>query len=357
MSTPFSLDGYKVLLRTWRDEVAVKSSEAHYDAQRYFMRWSRVIGGIAVATSAIAGVSALKVLAQSDKVVLYVLLIASVLTAVLSALQSFLGLADRASKHRVAGAEYAGVRRDIDEALTFPPASPAEAETRAREIRQRLDKMSQEAPELPGAFVASFRRRRHPLPIRATAQPAARFLVVDTETGGLDPAAHSLLTLAAVVWADGAVGDSLALAIREPNIVAEPRSLEINRVDVEKLKADGLAPAEAVKRLDGFIAAHFGSGEKPVLAGHNIGFDVGFLKRLYRLAQRDYETAFSHRTVDTAGILRFLSLVGRLDLASGSSTEAFDHFGIAPPEPLRHTALGDALATAALLTKLVEVAR
>src|SRR5207248_3345936 len=44
--------------------------------------------------------------------------IASVVAAVLAALQTFLGLSDRAEKHRLAGAKYGALGRQLEELLS-----------------------------------------------------------------------------------------------------------------------------------------------------------------------------------------------------------------------------------------------
>jgi DNA polymerase-3 subunit epsilon len=42
-----------------------------------------------------------------------------------------------------------------------------------------------------------------------------RFLVIDTETGGLQPEMHSILSLGAVVWDDGILGEEFEVLIAE----------------------------------------------------------------------------------------------------------------------------------------------
>lgn len=59
--------------------------------------------------------------------------------------------------------------------------------------------------------------------------------------------------------------------------------------------------------------------------------------------------------MDTAGVLRFLSLANLLPLSGAGLDEALKHFGIEVPDKKRHTALGDARATAQLLSKLVSI--
>lgn len=183
-----------------------------------------------------------------------------------------------------------------------------------------------------------------------------KLLVIDTETGGLDPTMHSILSVGAVVWDGGRLVDSFEAFIVEPELVVDSRALDVNRIDLDWHRAHGLSPVDAIKALQFFLERHFGdprtSGKIP-LAGHNVSFDVGFLKRLYRLGNVNFEEVFSHRVLDTAGIIRFLVLARKLDLPEGSSTEAFKYFDIEIEAGKRHTALGDARATAILLSKLI----
>jgi DNA polymerase-3 subunit epsilon len=189
----------------------------------------------------------------------------------------------------------------------------------------------------------------------------AKILIIDTETGGIDPLQHSILSLAGVVWADGLTGPHFEVLISEPIFSVTPKALEINHIDLVEHCQRALPPSQAMQTVQSFLTKNFGdqlsSGEKITLAGHNVGFDIGFMRRLCRLAATDFETLFSHRTLDTAAILRFLSLAGILPDRSFGSTEAFQFFGINLPEKMRHTALGDARATCELLTKLIELTR
>jgi DNA polymerase-3 subunit epsilon len=188
----------------------------------------------------------------------------------------------------------------------------------------------------------------------------ARLLVIDTETGGIDPESHSILSLGGVIWDDGILTEQFEILIAERTLCVTPQALEINRIDLVEHCRHGASPAQAMTRLKEFLAVNFGqelrSQQKISLAGHNIHFDIGFLRRLCRLAEAPFEEMFSHRVLDTAGILRYLGLAGVIPLSSAGSTEAFAYFGIDIPPNERHTALGDAKATAMLLNKLVKVA-
>ena len=224
-----------------------------------------------------------------------------------------------------------------------------------------------------------------------------RLLIIDTETGGLDPRTNAILEVAGVVWERnpgqaGRILGKFRYAVDDPDGTCEPRALEINGIDLAT--HDGLPPKVVVTLIEDFIQRVYlddvdggfhllltprVSGcpkmERVVLGGHNVGFDVGFLKRLYDLAdkpkgffgfftklyrlvvRRDshdsrYEKIFSHRLIDTCGVVRYLVLAGALPLEGAGSQEAFEYFGIYPEKA--HTALGDAEATAKLLDNLID---
>lgn len=188
-----------------------------------------------------------------------------------------------------------------------------------------------------------------------------KFLVVDTETGGVDPATQSLLSVGLVVWDAGCLGAQLEILVAEDPLVTTPEAMAVNRIDIDRHMACAVAPKAAVEQIEGFVAAHFAdvleAEEKVVLAGHNIGFDVGFLKRLYRLAEAPFDSRFSHRSVDTASIMRFLHLCGLAPAAATTSDGAFAFLKVTPEAADRHTALADARATARLLGAAIRLVR
>lgn len=189
----------------------------------------------------------------------------------------------------------------------------------------------------------------------------SKLLVIDTETGGLDPATHSILSVGAIVWEDGKLGDSFEVYVLEPKLQIDNKAMEVNRISLPWLHQHGLNPVDAVKQFVGFIGRNFNeyhdTRDKIPIVGHNVNFDIGFLKRLFSLAGQDYDEVFSHRVLDTAGILGFLTLAGKISISGAGSTAAFDYFHIDINSSERHTALADARATGQLLTKLVELVK
>ncbi len=178
-----------------------------------------------------------------------------------------------------------------------------------------------------------------------------RLLFVDTETGGLDADKHSLLSVAVLVWENMKIIDSLELLINDGKLFVTEEALAINKIDIKKHKKSAISPSEAIAQLLIFINKHFPQQREITLAGHNVQFDLSFLKILFSQNKKDFSKFFSHRIVDTSSILHYLYLAGHLKQRAISSDEAFELFDIKVEG--RHTALGDAVATAKLFNKLL----
>lgn len=176
----------------------------------------------------------------------------------------------------------------------------------------------------------------------------ARVVVIDTETGGLDPLRHSIMSVGLV---DYSGAHRLEVFVAEPEIVADPRSLAVTGIDLDWLRAHGVRPDEACDRIEAWLDG-LGLGRPLLAAGHNVAFDLAFMRRLYHLAGRRVPLDFCHRSLDTHTLLFTLASMGRVPATARSSDGAFAHFGVAPPAHLRHTALGDAVATRDLLERL-----
>lgn len=69
--------------------------------------------------------------------------LASVLAAVLASLQTFLGYSARAEKHRVAGAKYGALGRELEVLRASDEAIPSET---IEGLRKRLDALALESP-------------------------------------------------------------------------------------------------------------------------------------------------------------------------------------------------------------------
>lgn len=180
-----------------------------------------------------------------------------------------------------------------------------------------------------------------------------RILFIDTETGGLDPNQNSLLSIALVIWQEFQIIDSTEILIDDGVLNVSKKALEINRINLAEHKTKALNSQQAINRFQDFLSKHFAPEERITIGGHNINFDVNFLRHFLVQYDYDWQKRFSHRFVDTATILYYLYLTEKLKEKAISSDDAFRLFGINVDK--RHSALGDAIATAKLFTTLLKV--
>ncbi len=189
-----------------------------------------------------------------------------------------------------------------------------------------------------------------------------RIAVIDTETGGLDPNEHSILSLAIVLWQDGSIAGKFQVVVREPMLSTTLEALKINGFTQEILDTDGVSPMTAVMAMKNFLLSNDWR-TRVTLGGHNVAFDVGFLKRLCRLGgmtPKEYNTMFSHRAICTQTLALALEVADRCTFRSTGLDALTKYFGIEIREGGvhgRHDALEDATATAKLLTKELELIR
>ena len=101
-----------------------------------------------------------------------------------------------------------------------------------------------------------------------------KYLVIDTETTGLDPRAHELLSLGAIVMIDGVIVESVHVKIKPRNIDnADPQALQVNGYTPYRWK-NAIDGEYAVSIIKHFFLSH----QDAVLVGHNVGFDIRFLQ-------------------------------------------------------------------------------
>lgn len=178
-----------------------------------------------------------------------------------------------------------------------------------------------------------------------------RLLVLDTETGGLDPETDALLSVGLVDWQDGDVLRQAEIMVDAEGLACDPKALAVNNIDLDVHHAYSVSRQEAARCIREFCRPM----GRPWLTGHNIQFDIGFVRRLF--TREELRRTFSHRVLDTMQVLAYLGHCGRIPDGIGKLDQAIEHFGIDVPTGRRHTALADALATASLYTELLKVAR
>ncbi|MGL4653851.1 3'-5' exonuclease [Cetobacterium sp.] len=173
-----------------------------------------------------------------------------------------------------------------------------------------------------------------------------RIVFLDTETGGLNPLINSLLSIGLVIWEDGEIKLKKEFFVKEDEYNVTPEAMRVNNINLEDLRKKGNEKSEIKKEIIKIIKENF--NEKAILAGHNISFDISFLKQIFN--EKEFLEIFSYRSIDTASILKYISIKKNLSL--NSLDDAIKYYNLKIEK--RHTALDDAVVTAEIFTKLLE---
>lgn len=181
---------------------------------------------------------------------------------------------------------------------------------------------------------------------------SARYVVIDLETSGVNPMRHDPLAIAMVPLDESL--PTLSVYVRPTSIEWTPFALSNFAGFQHEWEQHAVSPAQACARIEAYLAETFGPGAVTAI-GHNVGFDIAFLRRLAFLAGQDQIRGLSHRMIDTHTLLRVLAMKERIPERAVTSDGAFEHFHIDFASGTRHTALGDALATRELFRRAFDL--
>ena len=181
-----------------------------------------------------------------------------------------------------------------------------------------------------------------------------RFVFIDTETGGTIPTKHSLLQIGVVVWEyrTGILAHK-EFHIKHQEYIITKEAQRINKFNLKFYNENAQLPNKVIDELLCFLRDYFDSNTLIPIIGHNIQFDVGFLKEFFKKNNRSFNQYFSHRMIDTYSVYKTLVLSGKIEENLNSSADVFKYFKIRIDN--RHSAIDDCLATVELYEKLLEI--
>lgn len=124
-------------------------------------------------------------------------------------------------------------------------------------------------------------------------------LVIDTETGGLRPREHSLLTIGMVLvdFTPKRIEfiDEKHIFLKHEVYHVGRTAMRINGINLEEHHAKGVLPKFAFKEMDAFMGTH--DLFNTMILGHNVHFDINFLKVFFDSLGEDF--LFSKDKEDT----------------------------------------------------------
>lgn len=173
-----------------------------------------------------------------------------------------------------------------------------------------------------------------------TALSDLTYVVFDSETTGLHPEKDEVVQLGAVRVVNGrCVPGEILDTLVNPGMPIPPASTKVHHID-DAMVADAPGFAPVCRQFHQF-------SRDAVIVAHNAPFDMAFLHR----AAGQNDLRFDHPVLDTV----LLSAV----VFGGSASHTLDavcaRLNVTIPPRLRHTAMGDAQATAQALVHMITI--
>ena len=173
-----------------------------------------------------------------------------------------------------------------------------------------------------------------------------RFVVLDSETTGLDPSTDRIITIGAVGVLAGEIllGDGYEALIR---VSENTPAVAVHGVTRDESRR-GVDEPEALESFLGYL-------RDAVIVGHHIGHDV----RTFDAAlHRHWGLHLLNRSLDTMDLTLLLerdgAFAGRPPIRGYTLDALCEMFGVVPHS--RHTATGDAFITAQVFLRLLRLA-
>jgi DNA polymerase-3 subunit epsilon len=173
-----------------------------------------------------------------------------------------------------------------------------------------------------------------------------RFILLDSETTGLDPRKDRLITIGAIAVIAGEV---LLEDTYEAMLKVEYNSSAVTVHGVTREESlSGMDEPEVLEQFLGYL-------RDGIIVGHHINHDVETFNAGY---ERHWGFRMSNRSLDTMALALRLEADGAFadqePFRSFSLDELCDRFGVIPHD--RHTAPGDAFMTALVFQRLLRLA-
>jgi DNA polymerase-3 subunit epsilon len=196
------------------------------------------------------------------------------------------------------------------------------------------------------AFIDRYRKRFDETWHDDTPIDRVRFVVLDSETTGLNPRVDRLVTIGAVAVQNGEIvlEDGFHALIK---VDENTSAVTVHGVTRDESRA-GIEEPEALARFLDYL----GDG---VIVGHHIDHDVITFDSAY---ERQWGIRMSNRSLDTMDLTLHLekdgAFAGRPPIRRFTLDALCELFGVTPHD--RHTAAGDAFITAQVFLRLLRLA-
>jgi ribonuclease T len=179
------------------------------------------------------------------------------------------------------------------------------------------------------------------------------YMILDTETGGLNPKENPVLEIAAAVYNEDAVAKEFFYASFEPYLPMDSKALAINGFYERWQKPDSANhnqyEIEKLMRWSSLVLKKY----NPVLVGQNLKFDLEFIDSLTENFNiRGWSKMWNYHTLDTSQIAYILKEAGLLETEKFNLAALAKAYGI--QNRAAHTATADVETTAGVFFSMLK---
>lgn len=188
---------------------------------------------------------------------------------------------------------------------------------------------------------------------------SAKYIAFDCETTGVNDDCNLLTVSFLMLNSNLKEMDVLNIALKQTNgYHIYPESLEVNKIDIIKHHNQSIDLIDARRKVLQFLQKYKGQYNL-IPIGHNIQFDIKFIKKSGLLTEEEYTKYISYNALDTVVVSQFLKLSGKLpEKQSLSLINLCKSCNLKRNEELEHSAEYDIKMTVKLLkyfTKLIQL--
>lgn len=182
------------------------------------------------------------------------------------------------------------------------------------------------------------------LPMNRISYLTKDLVSVDIETSGPNPGQYSLLAIGACTFIKPQ--STFYVELKPVNTNAMAEALAVSDLSMDRLKEDGLEPAQAMQRFEDWLKASLPLVDHPLFVGFNAPFDWMFINDYFHRYLG--HNPFGHSALDIKSF--FMGLKG-VTWSKTSMEEIGSHYK--QGQGLTHHALHDAMDQAELFRKML----
>lgn len=178
----------------------------------------------------------------------------------------------------------------------------------------------------------------------------SKYIAFDCETTGITDNCHLLTVSFIVLDSDLNEIETLNISLKQNNgYYVYPEAMAVNKINLVKHHSTSIDLIDARKLLHAFLRKHK-LQYNLIPIGHNIQFDIKFIKKSGLLTDAEYASFISYNSIDTVCVAQFLKLSGFLhEKQSISLVNLCANAQIKRQENLEHSAEYDTRMTIKLL--------